>query len=254
MPTDRRDYGLMRSHGSAGRAIGPDRRQENHVSAPDAPLSPAQVLRLTDAGDAKPAWITVLTTAHYNLQTQRAATISEANGRASVFLGSVSAGLIALGFQGVGHGRSVGTTVFEVIVLSSLVFLGAVSFLRCLEIAIDDWEFAGRIAHVHAAYAQLIPELAGLLATSWGEEALTMMLNGRWAPLRKMLSVAGSVAVITSVVFGADVGVLLYGCHLSLYVAMGLGVAAGVGLAAVSATYQWSQWCRASPAPTLPVS
>jgi hypothetical protein len=223
------------------------------VSASETPLTPAQVLRLTDAGDAKPAWITVLTTEHYNLQTQRAATISEANGRASVFLGSVSAGLIALGFQGVGHGRSMGTTVFEVIVLSSLLFLGLVSFLRCLEIAIDDWEFAGRIAHVRAAYAQLIPELAGLLATSWGEETLTMMLNGRWEPLRKMLSVAGSIAVITSVILGADVGVLLYGCRLSLYVAMGAGAAAGIGMATVSAVYQWSQWCKASPAPTLPV-
>ena len=176
------------------------------MSASETPLTPAQVLRLTDAGDAKPAWITVLTTEHYNLQTQRAATISEANGRASVFLGSVSAGLIALGFQGVGHGRSMGTTVFEVVVLSSLLFLGLVSFLRCLEIAIDDWEFTARIGHVRAAYAQLIPELAGLLATSWGEEKLTMMLNGRWEPLRKMLSVAGSIAVITSVILGADVG------------------------------------------------
>ena len=223
------------------------------MSASETPLTPAQVLRLTDAGDAKPAWITVLTTEHYNLQTQRAATISEANGRASVFLGSVSAGLIALGFQGVGHGRSMGTTVFEVIVLSSLLFLGLVSFLRCLEIALDDWEFTARIAHVRAAYAQLIPELAGLLATSWGEEKLTMMLNGRWEPLRKMLSVAGSIAVITSVILGADVGVLLYGCRLSLYVAMGAGAAAGIGMATVSAVYQWSQWCKASPAPTLPV-
>ena len=75
-------------------------------------------------GDAKPAWITLLTTEHYNLQTQRAATIGEANGRASVFLGAVSAGLIALGFHGVGHGRSAGTTIFEVLVLSPLVVPG----------------------------------------------------------------------------------------------------------------------------------
>jgi hypothetical protein len=222
------------------------------VSAANTPITPAQVLRLTDAGDAKPAWITLLTTEHYNLQTQRAATISEANGRASVFLGSVSAGLIALGFQGVGHGRSMGTTVFAVIVLSSLLFLGLVSFLRCLEIAIDDWEFAGRIAHLRAVYSQLIPELAGLLATSWGEEELTKMLNGRLEPLRKMLSVAGSIAVITSVVLGADVAVLLYGSHLSLYVAVGVGAAAGAGMVAVSAAYQWAQWCKASPAPVLP--
>ncbi len=81
-------------------------------------------LRLSDAGDAKPAWITLLTTEHYNLQTQRAATISEANGRASIFLGAVSAGLIALGFQGANSGRSGGHTVFQILALSSLTFLG----------------------------------------------------------------------------------------------------------------------------------
>ena len=77
----------------------------------------AEPLRLSDAGDAKPAWITVLTTEHYNLQTQRAATIGEANGRASLFVGALSAGLIALGFQQTGH-RSTSTTIFQVVVLS----------------------------------------------------------------------------------------------------------------------------------------
>jgi hypothetical protein len=38
--------------------------------------------------------VTILATEHYNLQTARAATISETGGRASVFLGSVSAGLV----------------------------------------------------------------------------------------------------------------------------------------------------------------
>jgi hypothetical protein len=222
-------------------------------ATPDSPLTPAQVLRLTDAGSAQPAWITLLTTEHYNLQTKRAATISEANGRASVFVGAVSAGLIALGFHG-GQDRSAGTTVFDVLVLSSLLFLGLVSFVRCLEIAIDDWEFAIRIAHLRAAYAQLVPELTGLLSSSWGEEELNMMLSGRWRPLRKMLSVAGSIAVITSVVFGADIGVLLYGLHLELYVAIAAGAVAGAMLVTAAARYQWARWCEASPAADIPAA
>jgi hypothetical protein len=75
-------------------------------SRPRLPGPPVRPLRLDDAGDAKPAWITLLTTEHYNLQVQRASTISETNGRTSVYLGAVSAGLIALGFQAAGHGRS----------------------------------------------------------------------------------------------------------------------------------------------------
>ena len=77
---------------------------------PTAGVAPS--LRLEDAGDAKPAWITLLTTEHYNLQMQRVATISESNGRASVFLGAVSAGLIALGFESTRGAGPVGRMIF----------------------------------------------------------------------------------------------------------------------------------------------
>jgi hypothetical protein len=157
-----------------------------------------QPLRLSDAGDAKPAWITLLTTEHYNLQTQRAATISEANGRASIFLGALSAGLIALGFQSAA-GRTAGTTIFQVLVLSSLAFLGVVTLLRCLEISIDDWLFTLRITALRAAYAQLVPELADLLLVATGAEQATAMLTVRRQPFQLMLGVAGSIGVITSV-------------------------------------------------------
>jgi hypothetical protein len=52
--------------------------------------------------------VTIVTTEHYNLQTGRAMTVSEANGRASLFVGAVSSGLIALAPLGTtlasGHG------------------------------------------------------------------------------------------------------------------------------------------------------
>ena len=207
-------------------------------------------LRLTDAGDAKPAWVTLLTTEHYNLQTQRAATVAEANGRASVFIGAVSAGLIALGFQGVvGHGQSTGTMIFQVLVLTSLLFLGIVAFARCLEVSVDDWEFSIRISRLRATYAELVPELAPVLREIAGDEEFVVMLRGRWQPLQKMLSVAGSVAVLTSVIFGADIGVVVFWAGRSLPVALIVGAVAGAFLAVATARYQWHRWCEASSAP-----
>src|SRR5215470_7815214 len=44
-----------------------------------------------------PAMVTFVTTEHFALQGARSATISESTGRASIFLGAVSGGLIALG-------------------------------------------------------------------------------------------------------------------------------------------------------------
>ena len=40
------------------------------------------------------------TTEHFNLQTARALTVSEANGRASIYLAALSGNLIALAFVG----------------------------------------------------------------------------------------------------------------------------------------------------------
>jgi hypothetical protein len=50
--------------------------------------------------------VAIMTTEHYTLQTGRSMTIAEANGRASLFVGAVSSGLVALAFVGqLSHGR-----------------------------------------------------------------------------------------------------------------------------------------------------
>jgi hypothetical protein len=213
----------------------------------------APSLRLEDAGDAKPAWITLLTTEHYNLQMQRVATISESNGRASVFLGAVSAGLIALGFESTRGAEPLGRMIFQVLVLTPLVFLGLVAFVRCLEIAIDDWEFVTRITRLRCTYDQLVPELAPLMSQAVADEGLVAMLSPRWQPFQKMLSVAGSVAVITSVVVGGDAGVIVFRVSRLLYLAIAVGAAAGALALGWASWYQWRHWCQASRPPSRDV-
>jgi hypothetical protein len=204
-------------------------------------------LGLDAAGENRSAWITLLTTEHYNLQTLRAATIGEANGRASIFLGSLSAGLIALGFQG--GGRSAGTTTFQVIVLSALTFLGVVTFLRCLEISLDDWDFAERIGRLRAIYAELVPPLSDRLRVAAGAEASRSMLLVRRQRFQMMLSVAGTIGVITGIVFGSDVGALTYGLHAPLAVAIAAGAVAGAAGVLASIRFQRARWMGAFPAP-----
>ena len=47
----------------------------------------------------------------------------------------------------------------QVLVLTPLVFLGLVAFVRCLEIAIDDWEFVARITLCGAPLTSWSPSL-----------------------------------------------------------------------------------------------
>jgi len=207
----------VRAAGPAGEpaTVGPAVRPHRGGSgwAPSRPAGPrrpqgvAPSLRLEDAGDAKPAWIILLTTEHYNLRMQRVATISESNGRASVFLGAVAAGLIALGLESTRGAGPVGRMIVQVLVLTPLVFLGLVAFVRCLEIAIDDWEFVARITRLRCTSDQLVPELAPLMSLAVADDRLVARLSPRWQPFQKMLSVAGSVAMITSVVVGGGAGV-----------------------------------------------
>jgi hypothetical protein len=63
-------------------------------------------------------------------------------------------------------------------------------------------------------------------------------------PLQKMLTVAGSIAVTTSVVLGGDVGVIVHGCQASLSAAILAGTAAGLILALLTARYQWDRLCK----------
>jgi hypothetical protein len=69
--------------------------------------------------------VAIMTTEHYNLQTGRSMTIAEANGRASLFVGAVSSGLVALAL--VGQISHLGTAffVFSLVALPTLFFYGS---------------------------------------------------------------------------------------------------------------------------------
>src|SRR5579859_227944 len=86
----------------------------------------------------QPNIVSMMTTEHYNLQSGRAMTISEANGRSSLFISTVSTALVALAF--VAQIAKLGTEfyIFALILLPSLFFIGLVTFERAVQVAIDD--------------------------------------------------------------------------------------------------------------------
>src|SRR5215467_15901874 len=77
--------------------------------------------------------VAIMTTEHYNLQTGRSMTIAEANGRASLFVGAVSSGLVALAL--VGQLSHLGTAffVFSLVVLPTLLVMGLITCARVLQ-------------------------------------------------------------------------------------------------------------------------
>jgi len=122
------------------------------------------------------------------LQGARAATIAESTGRATMFLGSVSAGLVALGL--IAAATRIGATfyAFGVVVLATLSFVGVVTFERVLQSGLEDHGYAQRIARLRAFYFDTAPEDTGY-----------------WQGTR---TIAGMVGVVTAVLAGSAAGLI----------------------------------------------
>jgi hypothetical protein len=79
-----------------------------------------------------------MTTEHFTLQTAKSATVAEANGRASLFLSTVSSAVVALAFIGQVSGIGRAFFLFGLVLFPSLLFLGFVTFERAIQTAIEN--------------------------------------------------------------------------------------------------------------------
>jgi hypothetical protein len=189
-------------------------------------------IALADGPAARPGpAATFATTEHFNLQTARALTVSEANGRAAIFLAALSSNLIALAFIGQMSRLGEPFYAFALILLPVLAFVGAVTFLRLVQCSIEDIAFAHRIALLRSYYLRESPELEPYLvvlvrarsAAPHGER----LAAGAW---QLTLTAAGMVAVVNSVVVAVCAGLVLVaaGVH-SLAIPAAVGAVVGAG-------------------------
>ena len=197
--------------------------------------------------------VSIMTTEHYNLQTARSMTISEANGRASLFVGAVSSGLVALAF--VGQISHLGTAffVFSLVVLPTLFLMGLITFERVLQSGTADMMYAREINRIRHLYLEYAPQMQPYFILSahddregtLGHEA---MHTSWW---QVFLSMASMIAVINSVLVGSFVGLLLTGFTFPLWVCTSVGVIVFLVSGGLHQRYQWEQGTRVERA--LPV-
>jgi hypothetical protein len=198
----------------------------------------------TDA-ELRAAELSIATTEHFALQSSRSATIAESTGRASVFLGAVSGGLVALGLVATATGVGSAFTAFGLVLLPTLSFLGLVTFERVLQSGIEDHFYARRIAQLRSYYFDRSPRLERYMLNVPPEARL----QTQGLPIRRwqdFLTAAGMVAVITSVLAGSAIALLAAAVsHHSLFYALVFGVPAGVAILAGLMREQHRTWMRA---------
>ena len=103
--------------------------------------------------------VTIMTTEHLNLQTARASAVAEANGRASLFVGAVSSGLVALALVGQLSHLDTAFFVFSLVVLPTLVLMGLITFERTLQAASVNLIYTSGLNRIRHLYLEYAPQM-----------------------------------------------------------------------------------------------
>jgi hypothetical protein len=196
----------------------------------------------TDASERRGApdpqqLLTALSTEHFTLQGASSQTISESSARASVYVFSVSSALVALGF--IGQLSDVGDVfnVFALTVLPTLYVLGAVTFVRLVECAAEDFRYGFAINRIRHYYQEVAGDRADLFLLSGHDDAAGVNANMGLPPegRKPFFAFSTAVIVINSVVGGSAVAIAL-----GAFVDASLGLAAGAGGAvAIASVAAW---------------
>jgi hypothetical protein len=182
-----------------------------------------------DQHGTRPQILQFMTTEHFVLQTARSATIQEANGRASLFLTSVSSATIALAFVAQVTQMGAPFLLFSLILLPCLYFIGLATFVRAVQLAIEDMVHARGMARIRHYYAELAPSMERYLVHSTHDDYLTLLpdLGLKPSPWQFFMTTSGMVSAIDSVIAGVFAALMartVAGSMIAAAVVVGISV------------------------------
>jgi hypothetical protein len=177
--------------------------------------------------------LTALTTEHFGLAGARSQAASESSSRSALYLGSVSATLVGLGLTAqVSRGGDV-FDVFALVALPTLFALGVFTFVRLVELGIEDFLLGRAINRIRHYYLERAGEAARYFMLSGNDDALGVMANMGLAPGPRQLYLTAAIAigVVNAVVGGAAVGIAV---GLAFDTSLGVAVACGAAAALIA--------------------
>jgi hypothetical protein len=181
------------------------------------------------------AVLTALTTEHFTLQGARSQTVSESTGRAALYLGSVSSALISLGFVAQASRNGTLFQVFTLVILPTLYALGLFTFVRLVELSVEDILYGRAINRIRHFYLEQAGESARYFLMTGHDDAAGVLRNMGITVTRWQLyfTASSAIAVVNSVVGGTAAGFAFgtaFDPPLGVSVALG-AVAAGASFA-----------------------
>jgi len=193
--------------------------------------------------------VSALTTEQFNLQTARMGTIAEANGRATLYLSTLSSAVIAIAFVGQANQLGDPFYLFALMVLPPVFLLGVFSFLRLVQSSIEDMVYAVGSLRIRQYFLGLDPAAVPFFPPTDPRGMMKLKRIGvvSTGPLQMLLTAASMVACINAIVGGVAVALALRSLlEASVPVSAVIGTLVGLGLAALFFAYQVRRFRRAA--------
>jgi hypothetical protein len=193
--------------------------------------------------------LSALTTEQFNLQTARMGTIAEANGRSTLYLGTLSSAVIAIAF--IGQASQLGDSfyLFALTLLPTVFLLGMFSFLRLVQTSIEDMVYALGSFRIRQYFLGLDPAAVPFFPPTDPQgmtklERIGVVATG---PLQLLLTAASMVACINAIVGGVAVALAVRSLlEAPVPMAAVTGTLAALGLAILFFVYQVRRFRRAA--------
>jgi hypothetical protein len=155
----------------------------------------------------------LLTTEHFTLQGARNGTIAEANGRLGHYLSAVGSSVVALAFVVDVSGVGPAFIAFSAVLFPVLIFLGAMTLIRIVQIGLSDASLVKGINRIRHAYLEMVPEAEIYFSFPPYDDpdAVQDTMMPFHHPLQSFASTPGPVILINSVLTGAFASILATG-------------------------------------------
>lgn len=195
------------------------------------------------------AFMSALVTEHFALQGAATATISESSSRSSLYLVTLSSGLVALGFTA-GTGDLL---LFASAILPVVFLLGCFTIVRLVDTSIENVQALRRISVIRTYYASLLPEAARYFpSTGASSTDAQQMLGIRYTRFSVLFTMASLVGLVNAVVGGAVAGVWIGALQLPRVVPVGAGILVAAVLMTITLIYIARRFAISLP-PDAPV-
>ena len=197
---------------------------------PSPPLAPADPGGM---GGASPAMrLQILSTEHWSLLASRSLAWNESFSRAGMFLSALSGAIVALALVAQASAFGQGFTLFALVILPAVLFVGVTTFIRLGASNYHDATCVIGMNRIRAAYLEIAPDLERYFVMSAHDDArgvaVTMGIDPHVSqPLHIIAATPTVVSTLNSIIAATLAGLVALQVGSSIPVALVAGVAVG---------------------------